>query len=159
MPDIKNYDIIISVDSNVIQPPARFEKFIASIKNQQTFMVVDIDYYTGARNTIRVELDRSLQSKRWAYNAAAIKTHGQRYLAELQKMGINNTPVASAKYTVWRINHPKSIEIRTWLLTEYQKHLQGNIIYSFAAVLYKEYINSTRILARHARLMPHRKKF
>lgn len=133
--DIKNYDIIINVDSNVIKLPDNFDIFVGSLTDEY-FMVVDTGYYKGINNTIGAELRRSLNNKRWEYNFEAIKTRTAEYINQLKDKGIQDVPVASAKYVVWKLKHPDGDEIRQWIFNEYQNHLQGNIIYSVAAVIY-----------------------
>ena len=155
---INEYDIIINVDSNVVQPPKNFMQFVNSLNNEETFMVVDNGYYKGVQNNIPAELRRSLNNSRWAYNFNAIKVRTGYYLQLLKQLGVHDAKVVSAKYSVWHLNHPQSHEIRTWLLNEYKTHLQGNIIYSVAAHKYP-CIKSVAILKGDAVRKKHRQQF
>jgi hypothetical protein len=139
IPELNKYTYIFICDSNVQKLDSNYTEFVNKSNNNKALYITS-GWYSGKSNTILMELDRSLNNGRWSYNFNEIKKASLSYLNTLIKnnIDINLTPVVSAKYIGWNISHPSKNKLADFVYEEYSKHLQGNIILSFALHIYKD---------------------
>jgi hypothetical protein len=144
IPELKDYDQVFICDSNVLEfDPAYFD-FINSCSTKATLYVTS-GAYTGERgkwnaNDVATEYERSMKVTRWKYDSENIKRSWLEYKTMLNDMSVSeyDVPVVSAKYIGWNLKSESKSKVADFVLEEYKKHLQGNIIFSIAAVLFKD---------------------
>lgn len=59
------------------------------------------------------------------------------YYNDLNSVNLSDCSVCSAKYLAFNLSHPSFTIVTDWCANEYSKHLQGNIIFSVGAELFK----------------------
>jgi len=139
--DTSQFKYVFICDSNVVALDSNYSDFVSK-KSEEKALYLTSGWYKGSQNTMQQELARSLGNRRWEYNFNEMRKSVSEYLSHLTDMGKNiaHTPVISAKYIGWNINHPMKREISDYVYTEYTKHLQGNIIFSMALQIYPAHI-------------------
>lgn len=138
-------DFIFISDSNIISMWSKYKDFVDSCDSDKCLFVTS-GYYSNSpeRDNIKKELEISAKQSRWSYNGDGMITCTERYMNELELKGIKyeDISVVSAKYIGWNITHPKYKDLSDILYEEYLKNLQGNIILSYMAAMYGEYVNN-----------------
>lgn len=144
---IKKHSVsfIFISDSNIISMWTNYKDFVDSCNSDKCLFVTS-GYYSNypTRNNIIAELNESAGVPRWKYNRDEMIECTKRYVTELELHGIsyNDVTVVSAKYIGWNIKHPLYKKLSDVLYDEYLKNLQGNIILSYMAFIYKDYVNN-----------------
>jgi len=157
---LKDYDKIFVTDSNILNLPSNYNDFVfASTDDKACYLTSGYYEQIGHKfeDNILMELERSVNS-RWSYNTDAMIRATNYYIHLLQDAGINHTElsVSSAKYIGWNLKHPKRQEIADFVTAEYEKHLQGNIIFTFVYAYWKDYVLNFRFLNDDVIHTPHK---
>lgn len=138
-------NFIFICDSNIISMWTKYKDFVNSCNLDKCLFVTSGWYsYSPNRDNMLSELNVSLSQSRWQYNRDGMIKCTERYMNEFSLNGIlyEDVSVVSAKYIGWNINHPMYKKLSDILYTEYLQNLQGNIILSYMATIYKDYVNN-----------------
>jgi hypothetical protein len=148
------YDQIFVCDSNIITLPSNFQDFV-NYDPQKACHTVS-GYYSGTRDNILSEFHASVNS-RWSYNSVGMTEAVKNYLNILTDLCIDfqKESVSSAKYIGWNLRHPDKNKVADYVYSEYQKHLQGNIIFTMARILYPDLVSDFRTLKDDISFSPH----
>ena len=138
-PELLNYDILVSIDASVIRLSGNFlNKYIYSVGEHS--LLLDDMYYgpePQPRNNISEEFDGSVTQPRWSMAVESMNEAKKRYIDE--GFDLQTIKVCSAKYVVINMRKKtRNSHIWDFLASEYETHLQGNIIYSIASKKFSE---------------------
>ena len=144
LPDgLKNIEKIFVCDSNITSLWEEYEMFINNC-NSENALYLTSGYYKGERDNILSEMEVSINQKRWNYNKLQIKENTFRYIKEMELSNIDylKISVVSAKYIGWNIKHPKYEILSNFAYAEHQKHLQGNITFSYMSGIFSDLVKN-----------------
>lgn len=154
-PELNEYDKVFVCDSNILILPSTYKDFIDQSEDQACYLTSG--YYKGTEDNIFQELSRSVNS-RWNYNGDAMVKATEEYLKEMVLLDIDykRISVSSAKYIGWNLRNPKRKQIADFVLQEYQKHLQGNIIFTFVSAKWEDDVLNFQNLSDDVSFSPHK---
>ena len=155
VPDIKQFDRLFLFDSDVVVLDSNYSEFVKK-SSPEYALYVSSGYAKGDRDCIQEELKESVENPRWSYGVKQMNKSVGEYITCLNDMGLSSPSIVSAKYTGWNLKHKMRKEIADWIYGEYMKHLQGNIIYTMASVIFEEYVFNYRDFINDGALQSHR---
>lgn len=152
--NLSNYDRVYVCDSNIISLPSNYADFINHDVEKACYTYSG--YYKGTDDNIVKELYRSVNS-RWAYNRKGMEEATRDYLQIMTELEIDyrKESVSSAKYIGWNLKHKDKNTVANYVYKEYIRHLQGNIIFTIARVIYPDLVSNFRILNDDCQLSAH----
>lgn len=152
---LPGYDYYFVVDSNIKTLPSNYGDFINKM-NKDIALLIETGYYKDDEDNILMELRRSLGG-RWRYDDVNMTEAVNRYLRWIENLQIDfrTVSVASMKYLAWNPSHPRKKEIAEFIISEGEKHLQGNIIISMLPYLFPGSVGVFRSFNRDVEFSPH----
>lgn len=152
--DLSLFDRVYICDSNIITLPSNYEDFINHDTEKACYTYSG--YYKGDADNILQELRRSVNS-RWSYNSEGMEASTREYIDIMTDLGFDykKESVSSAKYIGWNLKHKEKHIVADYVYNEYRKHLQGNIIFTIARVLYPDLVSDFRVLNDDVELSQH----
>jgi hypothetical protein len=142
VPELDDFKFVFICDSNISKIRKDYQNFIDSCTEDKCLFLTS-KYYTGERDNIVSELMSSKQP-RWAYNFDGMIKSTEKYIKELESIGINykNLSVVSGKYIGWNLKHKDYNEVSNKIYNERKINLQGNIILTYISGIYENKVNN-----------------